>query len=224
MKVELEKLEFGYSPESLLFRIPELHIELGQSVGIVGPSGAGKTTLLRLLAGICLPSSGRVSLGDLAINRLNDAERRHFRNERIGLVFQDFRLLEYLSVRENMLLPFHIGARRKEARVGATRVDDLAPRLGLVDRINAYPGELSQGEQQRVAIGRALVASPQLILADEPTGNLDEANKLKIRDLLLSYCRDQHVTLIMVTHDLQLLGDFDRVIDFSEFELRPVGS
>ncbi len=217
MKVGLEKLEFGYSPEAPLFSIPELHIETGQSVGIVGPSGAGKTTLLRILSGICLPTSGRVRLGELEINTLSDAERRRFRNERVGLVFQDFRLLEYLTVRENMMLPFHIGLRQSDPNGSKTRVDMMAPRLGLVERIDAYPGELSQGEQQRVAIGRALVASPQLILADEPTGNLDESNKLKIRDLLLSYCRDQEVTLIMVTHDLQLLGDFDRVIDFSAF-------
>lgn len=220
MKIGLENLTFGYRSEEVLFRISELLVPSGEAVGIVGPSGAGKTTLLRLLAGISLPTAGRIIMDGAEMNSLNDAARRRFRNQRIGLVFQDFRLLEYLSIRDNILLPFRVSSVPSNLATLRSKVDALANRLELVGRIDASPGELSQGEQQRVAIGRALISSPQLILADEPTGNLDERNKVRMRDLLVDHCRDHGVTLLMVTHDPQLLEPFDRVIDFSDFQVR----
>lgn len=220
MKIGLENLTFGYRPEEVLFRISELLVSSGEAIGIVGPSGAGKTTLLRLLAGICLPTAGRIVMDGTEMNSLNDAARRRFRNERIGLVFQDFRLLEYLSIRDNILLPFRVSSVPSNAAEFRSKVDALADKLELVGRIDASPGELSQGEQQRVAIGRALISSPQLILADEPTGNLDERNKIRMRDLLVTHCREHGVTLLMVTHDPQLLEPFDRVIDFSNYQER----
>lgn len=219
MKIHLESIEFGYRQDTPLFRVPSFSIASGEAVGVFGPSGAGKTSLLKLLAGICLPVSGTIEVGGVEVNRLSDADRRQFRNENIGLVFQDFRLLEYLSIRDNILLPFRIGASRSPSKSDRERVDALIQRLELTDRVAAFPRALSQGEQQRAAIGRALIASPQVILADEPTGNLDQRNKTRIRDLLLEYSRKHKVTLIMVTHDLALLDDFERVMDFSEFEV-----
>lgn len=218
MKVEIEGLGFGYDDGRALFSIPSLSLAGGEAVGIVGPSGAGKTTFLRLLAGIQLPRKGHIGLDEIAVGSLDEAARRRFRNERIGLVFQDFRLLEYLSLRDNIRLPFLVGKGHDPTLGSRERIDQLADRLGLTGRIDARPGQLSQGEQQRVAIGRALVTQPRLILADEPTGNLDEVNKVRMRDLLLSYCREHAVTLIMVTHDPDLLGPFDRVLDFAEYQ------
>lgn len=218
MKIGIEKLTFGYGDGEILFRISELSISSGETVGIVGPSGAGKTSLLRLLAGICSPTSGEIVLDDNELHSMSDAQRRRFRNERVGMVFQDFRLLEYLSIRDNILLPFHVGSDQADRGDLRSKVDALAERLELVGRIDAAPGKLSQGEQQRVAIGRALISSPKLILADEPTGNLDERNKVRMRDLLVNHARDHGVTLLMVTHDPQLLDPFDRVIDFSNYQ------
>ncbi len=218
VKIDLHDIEFGYRSDAPLFRIPSFSIASGEAVGVFGPSGAGKTSLLKLLAGICLPTKGRIDIGGTSLNDLSDADRRQFRNERVGLVFQDFRLLEYLSVKENILLPFRIGAGRSPTAADRARADELVNRLELRDRVSASPRALSQGEQQRAAIGRALIASPQVILADEPTGNLDQRNKGRIRDLLLEHSRKHKVTLVMVTHDLALLDDFERVLDFSEFE------
>ena len=218
MRIELEGIEFGYRPDTPLFRVPSFSIATGEAVGVFGPSGAGKTSLLKLLAGICVPLSGTIDVGGTRIDRLNEADRRQFRNECIGLVFQDFRLLEYLSVQDNILLPLRIGSSRSPSKSDRDRVDEIVRSLELNDRATAFPRALSQGEQQRAAIGRALISSPQVILADEPTGNLDQRNKTRIRDLLLDYSRKHKVTLVMVTHDLALLDDFERVMDFSEFE------
>ena len=219
MKLRLEGVEFGYVPGQCLFRIPGLDIEAGASVGIVGPSGIGKTSFLKTLSGICATRCGSILLGDVDMCRLGEAQRRRFRNERIGLVFQDFRLLDYLSVRDNMLLPSFIGVGATSRQAVADRVDGLIQTLGLTDRFHAAPRELSQGEQQRVAIGRALLTRPQLVLADEPTGNLDERNKERVRDLLVAYGRDHGATVVMVTHDPQLLTSFDRVIDFAAYQM-----
>ncbi len=217
MKIELEQVAFSYRGGTELFAIPRLEIASGQSVGIVGPSGVGKTTLMGLLAGIRRPTSGKVRVGDAELSAMGERARRRFRNEQIGLVFQDFRLVEYLSAAENLLLPFLVGAGRSITAAVRERMQSLARRLELTHRLQARPGELSQGEQQRVAIGRALMTEPRVILADEPTGNLDEANKHRIKELLLEYGRDHRVTLLMVTHDAQLLKEFDRVIEMGQF-------
>ncbi|MCS1411007.1 MAG: putative ABC transporter ATP-binding protein [Verrucomicrobia subdivision 3 bacterium] len=221
MKISLQEVSFGYTADHCLFMIPSLEVEAGSAVGVIGPSGAGKTSLLNLLAGILAPSSGRVVLGETVIHALSDSERRSFRNARIGMVFQDFRLLDYLSVQDNMLLPFLIGDGRTVTPATQQRMKDLMTELELTSRIKALPGQLSQGERQRVAIGRALLSSPRLILADEPTGNLDARNKGRIKELLLRCCRGEAVTLVMVTHDGGLLEGFDRVIDFASLQGRP---
>ncbi len=189
----------------------------GERVAVVGPSGSGKTTLLNLISGISIPESGQVQVGTTDISQLDDRRRRDFRISRIGAVFQQFELVDYLSVRENILLPYLITNVLKLDRLVQQRVDELARQTGLSDKLARRVQLLSQGEQQRVAICRALLPSPELIVADEPTGNLDPANKQRALDLLFQQCQQGNLTLIAVTHDHSILGGFNRTIDFADF-------
>jgi len=217
MQAKVRDVDFTYGEEGFRLRIPKLDLESGEHVAFVGPSGSGKTTLLHLLAGILIPRSGLVRVGDFELNRLDDAARRAFRISKIGFVFQDFRLIEYLNVRENALLPYRLNpSLRLDESVGK-RLSLLAEQLQLGDELDLPIDELSQGERQRAAIARALLARPGMILADEPTGNLDPANKTRILDLLFSQTEESESTLVMVTHDHALLDRFDRVIDFANF-------
>lgn len=185
---------------------------------MVGPSGSGKTTLLNLLAGILTPMQGAVHIGEIAVSNLGDAERRDFRISNIGFVFQDFELLDYLSILDNILHPYRItGALKLSAEV-RQRAIYLTEQMGIAGHLKKHPGELSQGEKQRAAICRALLPNPSLILADEATGNLDPANKTRILDLLFNNVEDHDATLVAVTHDHELLPRFDRVIDFQRFQ------
>jgi ABC-type lipoprotein export system ATPase subunit len=185
-------------------------------VAIIGPSGCGKTTLLGLLTGILVPQSGRVIVSGTEISGVGDAERRRFRITKMGLVFQSLALVEYLNVLDNLLHSYRI--------TNALRLDDdvrnracsLASDLGLADKLRRPVGALSQGERQRVAIGRALLSKPEILLADEATGNLDPANKGRILDLLFAQLERDGATLVAVTHDHELLPRFDRVVDFRE--------
>jgi putative ABC transport system ATP-binding protein len=214
MEIRLEQVDFRYRGDGFRLRIPEWRLATGQKAAFLGPSGSGKTTLLRLLAGILAPDSGVVELDGLNLRGLNDAARRAFRICRVGFVFQDFQLVEYLDVRENLRLPFRINAALPMDR--ADGLEALAESLGIAAQLDKYPGELSQGEKQRVAIGRALLPGPQLVLADEPTGNLDPDNTRRIMDLLLEQADD--ATVVMVTHDHSLVERFDSVMDFEEFQ------
>ena len=217
MQAKVREVDFTYGEEGFRLRIPKLDLESGERVAFVGPSGSGKTTLLHLLAGILIPRSGLVRVGDFELNRLDDAARRAFRISKIGFVFQDFRLIEYLNVRENALLPYRLNpSLRLDESVGK-RLSLLAEQLQLGDELDLPIDELSQGERQRAAIARALLARPGMILADEPTGNLDPVNKTRILDLLFSQTEESESTLVMVTHDHALLDRFDRVIDFANF-------
>jgi ABC-type lipoprotein export system ATPase subunit len=217
MQVEIQSVEFAYGDDGFHLSIPEMEIQSGERVAFVGPSGSGKTTLLRLLAGIATPQSGRVTVGDFLINQIKDAERRAFRISQIGFVFQDFRLVDYLDVRGNILLPHRLNSTLNLNENVENRLNKLAETLQLLDKLNSPVDELSQGEKQRTAIARALLPKPGLILADEPTGNLDPGNKRRILDLLFEQAKENDATLVMVTHDHALLGRFDRVIDFAQF-------
>ncbi len=215
--VHIEGLCFRYPRSDFILSVPELTIVRGTSVAITGPSGSGKTTLLNLVAGIFLPQEGMVSLDALTVSKLNDSERRNFRIQNIGFVFQDFELLDYLNVLDNILHPYRItGALTLSIDVRARAVQ-LAEDMGIVDKLKRRPGDLSQGEKQRAAICRSLLPSPKVVLADEATGNLDPANKIKILDLLFRSVEERGATLLAVTHDHELLSRFDRVIDFQEF-------
>jgi putative ABC transport system ATP-binding protein len=194
--------------------LAELAISSGEAVAITGPSGSGKTTLLNIIAGILRPDSGSLVVGDTELTAIDDSAARNFRASRIGLIFQEFELLEYLSVRDNILLPYRINRYLKLSAATRSRAEQLAERMGIADKLSRFPEQLSQGERQRVAVCRALITEPELLLADEPTGNLDPENKTKVIDMLLELAREKNTTLVMVTHDHDLVTRFDRVIDF----------
>jgi len=185
-------------------------IARGQFVAIVGRSGSGKSTLLNLLAGLDAPTRGDIWIGDARISALDDRARTLYRRDHIGFVFQFFNLIPTLTVRENVMLTAELMGWRDQ--VAHTRANELLDAVGLLDRANVFPDKLSGGEQQRVAIARALCADPALILADEPTGNLDADTGVKILDLLLRLTRAQNKTLVMVTHSLDVAARADRVL------------
>ena len=176
----------------------DLCVEPGERLGIIGESGIGKSTLLHLLGGLDRPSGGTVRIGDTDLNECDDRELAHLRNHRIGFVFQFHHLLGDFTAQENVMMPSLIaGASPEEA---ARRSRELLARVGLEDRLSHRPGELSGGEQQRVAVARAIVRSPALVLADEPTGNLDPQTAAEVEDLLRELNREQGLTLVVVTH------------------------
>jgi putative ABC transport system ATP-binding protein len=204
----------GAEPFSL--QLPRLEISPGERVAIIGPSGCGKTTLLGLLTGILVPRSGRVVVSGTEVSGAGDAERRRFRITRMGLVFQSLALVEYLNVFDNILHCYRITNALRLDEAVRSRARTLAGELGLEDKLRRPVGALSQGERQRVAIGRALLSKPEVLLADEATGNLDPANKGRILDLLFAQLERDRSTLVAVTHDHELLPRFDRVLDFRE--------
>jgi ABC-type lipoprotein export system ATPase subunit len=215
--IRLTELEFRYREGEFALRIPELAVGRGERVAVIGPSGSGKTTLLHLIAGIATPADGRVETGGVEVTALDDAARRDFRIHRVGLVFQEFELLEYLSVLDNVLLPYRINrSLRLDAGV-RQRATALAERVGIGDKLDRLATRLSHGEKQRAAVCRALVTEPELVLADEPTGNLDPGNKGRVLDILFDDADERGTTLLTVTHDRDLLERFGRVIDFKSF-------
>ncbi len=215
--IQLAELQFGYREGDFALRVPKLEVQQRERVALIGPSGCGKTTLLHLIAGIALPQSGRVRTNGIDVTALDDGARRDFRIGNIGLVFQEFELLEYLSVLDNILLPYRINPSLRLETPVRERAESLARRVGIGDKLARMATRLSHGEKQRVAVCRALIAEPELILADEPTGNLDPANKNRVLDILINYADEHAATLLMVTHDRDLLGRFERVIDFKIF-------
>ena len=215
--IQIRQLKFGYPESSFRLNIPELEIQDAEKVAVIGPSGCGKTTLLNLISGILIPDQGELTAGDVDLRKLNDSQRRAYRISQIGFVFQEFELIDYLNVRENILLPYYINQTLKLDESVQTRARDLAASMQIEQYLNSRIDQISQGERQRVAICRALLTQPQILLADEPTGNLDPANKRLIRDLLLEHATRTNAILIMVTHDDRLLDEFDRTIDIERF-------
>jgi len=216
--IAVEQLTFQYPEGDFYLHVPELCIDGGSKAAVIGPSGSGKTTLINLLAGIVPASSGQVRVHGASLDRLGDAERRRFRIANIGFVFQDFALLDYLTVFDNILHPYRINRALRLTPQVRDHAARLAAMMGLADKLKRRVHHLSQGEKQRAAICRALVTRPPLLLADEPTGNLDPANKSHILQLLFQYVDEAGATLVAVTHDHGLLGDFDRVVDFQAFD------
>jgi putative ABC transport system ATP-binding protein len=216
--IDISDLAFSYGDRrsdlssSFGMHIDTFRVPRASSTALVGPSGSGKTTLLGLIAGTLRPDSGNIRVDGQAITDFADNELREFRVRSVGQVFQAFELLSYLSVIENVMLPWYIlgEGRRSSALV---RAKELLASVGLESKLHARPGELSQGEQQRVAVCRAMFNNPALLLADEPTGNLDQENKQNVVDLLQDQARRNNSTLLMVTHDESLLDKFDTVLD-----------
>lgn len=215
--VRIEELTFGYGEGGFRLRVPDFMLQDGERVAIVGPSGSGKTTLLNLIAGILTPDQGRIEVAGTEVSNLADAERRKFRASRIGFVFQDFALLDYLPARQNILYPYRITPALILDAEARDRAETLAVACGIGDKLDRHPSELSQGEQQRVAICRALVTKPRLILSDEATGNLDPDSKARILDLLFERAADAGASVLAVTHDHELLPRFGRIVDFAQF-------
>ncbi|MFO1003121.1 MAG: ABC transporter ATP-binding protein [Planctomycetaceae bacterium] len=215
--ISIHDLQFAYADGQFSLKIPELQISREKSVVIVGPSGSGKTTLLNLMAGILPILSGRVTVAGTPLHTLIDSERRLFRLRNIGMVFQDFQLIEYLTVLENVLLPCRIHPSVTLTSDLRHRAQDLLHACRLMPLQNRSITKLSQGERQRVAICRALLLSPRIILADEPTGNLDPLNSELIVKMLMDESSRADATLIMVTHDHSLLPHFERVVPFEPF-------
>lgn len=209
-------LRFTYPGESFELRIASLEVGEGATVALVGPSGCGKTTLLNLVAGILLPDGGEIEVGGELVNRLPAAGRQRFRLGHIGLVPQNFELLDYLTVEENLLVPFRLADRGIVSGEMTGRAGELAERTGIAALLEKYPAQLSQGERQRLALCRGLVASPSLILADEPTGNLDPENQDRIVSLLLEEAGRIGATVLMVTHERELEERFERVVNVLE--------
>jgi putative ABC transport system ATP-binding protein len=215
--IRITNLRFQYTDGDFSLNVPELAIARGEKTAIIGPSGSGKTTLLHVISGIRLPGSGRVVTRGEEVTNLDDAARRAFRIRYIGLVFQEFELLEYLTVLDNILLPYRIHPSLDLDRGVRERAVELARQVDIEDKLDRPANLLSHGEKQRVAVCRALLVDPELILADEPTGNLDPANKGRVMEILLDYATNKGTTLVTVTHDHNLLDRFDRVIDFQTF-------
>ncbi len=213
-------LDFTYGGGDFRLAIDRIDIADRERVAVVGPSGSGKTTLLNLLAGIALPDTGKISVADHDLTNMSDAARRVFRVTKIGLVFQQFELIEYLDVLDNILLPYRINRALRLTSEVRSQAREIADRVGIADKLRRFPDRLSHGERQRVAICRAVLPRPRVILADEPTGNLDAANKDRVMDLLFAVAADCEATLLTVTHDSSLLSRFDRTIDLSLLPLQ----
>jgi putative ABC transport system ATP-binding protein len=186
-------------------------------VALLGRSGSGKSTLLNLISGIDLPDGGDVVVAGIAVNRVSERERTLFRRDQVGFVFQFFNLVPTLTVLENLLLPLELSGRT--SRQETERAAELLDRVGLADRLSSYPDKLSGGEQQRVAIARALVHEPRIVLADEPTGNLDLETGQSVLELLDNLVRNTGKTMIMVTHSRQVAGLADRLMTLREGRL-----
>jgi len=212
--IEINNLCFSYAKEGFRLKISEFQIEAGEKVAIIGPSGSGKTTLLKIIAGIIRPESGTVHVDGSELHAMDDAARRNFRIARIGFVFQELELLEYLNVFDNIVHTYRINPVLSLDGSVRERLRRLASEVGLGSKLGRMPSELSQGERQRTAVCRALLTGPGLILADEATGNLDPANKAHILDLLFLTAQQGKASLLAVTHDHELLHRFDRVVDF----------
>lgn len=216
--IKIDKLSMQYALNETSVSVLQdinLTITQGQRIAIVGPSGSGKTTLLLLLAGLEQPSHGTIMLDEVALDQLDRDQLADLRRDRIGIVFQSFHLVPSLSALDNVALPLEI-AGQHNARQQAAR---MLERVGLAARQQHYPAQLSGGEQQRVAIARALVHQPHLLLADEPTGNLDDHTGEEITELLFALKRESNATLVLVTHDRALAQRCDRILYLHEGQL-----
>lgn len=187
-------------------------VQKGEFVVIIGPSGSGKSTLLHLLGGVDRPTSGKVLIDDTDLYKLNETQLAIFRRRQIGLIYQFYNLIPILTVEENITLPLLLD----EHKVGQKQFDEIVEKLGLTHRLGHLPNQLSGGQQQRVSIGRALISNPAIMLADEPTGNLDSKNSEEIMELLKLFNKTFNQTLIVITHDERIAMQADRVISIED--------
>ena len=223
--IQLQGLRKAYTEggrERIILDDVDYTFDRGEFVVLLGHSGSGKSTLLNLISGIDRPDGGDVSILGTPITRLSERDRTLFRRDHIGFIFQFFNLISTLSVLENVTLPQELAGRDRRTVEAAAMI--LLDRVGLADRRDAFPDKLSGGEQQRVAIARALAHDPLLVLADEPTGNLDDENGQRVLALLLELTRDAGRTLLMATHNPDIARLADRVLELHDGQLRAVSS
>lgn len=209
----------GSARRVVLYEV-DADIASGETVVLLGRSGSGKTTLLNLISGIDLPTTGSVRVGDIDVTHLSERERTVFRRRNIGFIFQSFNLISTLTVIENVLLPLELSGRTEAT--ARERAMGLLADVGLEDRAGSFPDRLSGGEQQRVTIARALAHEPMLILADEPTGNLDYETGREVMDLMGSLVEENRHTLLIATHDRELIERADRVLQIQSGKLESV--
>lgn len=213
--LNIENLEKSYvdgdGSRQLVLSVPEFSLGAGEQVAIKGPSGCGKTTFLHLIAGIAPPTSGSIAVGDARVDELGEAARDRFRALTIGYVFQSFHLMREFSALENVELGMSFGA-----KVDRSLAKSLLRRVGLGDRIDYRASQLSVGQQQRVAVARALANRPKLVLADEPTGSLDEKASERVVSLLQELCSENEAALLLVSHEREIVDRFERKVDFAE--------
>ena len=214
--IHLNDINFHYASSDFNLRVKHLSIPEQSSAAFIGPSGCGKTTLMSLLAGLLPTQAGKIKVNNIEIDQLDDKSRRQFRIQNIGFIFQDFALIDYLNCYDNILHPYRINSALDLNDEVKSRAKQLAKQLGIEKKLTAFPHRISQGEKQRVAICRALINQPAVILADEPMSNLDSDNKKIILDCLTNYIKENDATLIVATHDESLLNIFDQVIDIKE--------
>ncbi|PKU23467.1 ABC transporter ATP-binding protein [Telmatospirillum siberiense] len=196
----------------------DLAVREGETIGVVGPSGSGKSTMMMVIAGLERPTSGRVVVAGHDLTRLDENGLATFRRENVGIIFQAFHLIPTMTALENVAIPMEL-ARRPDAREEARRLLGL---VGLSERLSHYPGQLSGGEQQRVALARAFGGRPRLLLADEPTGNLDQVNGQAVIDLLFGLHRETGTTLLLITHDPGLAAQCQRVVRIADGRVEAV--
>ncbi len=195
--------------------LPQFQLGIGEQAVLIGPSGCGKTTLLHLIAGIISPTSGVVELDGLKLSQFSESARDRIRADKLGYVFQTFNLLPAFSALENVVLGMSFSSKR----VSRSRALELLDQVGLSHRLHHRPGSLSVGEQQRVAVARALANSPKLLLADEPTANVDPHNQQQVIDLIRSVCSERQISLLLVTHAMEVANQFNRVDRLEEINL-----
>lgn len=198
----------------LVLKSVNLSFEQGKIYSIMGTSGSGKSTLLNIIGGLIKPSSGQVMIDDEDIVSYSERKIGTFRLNNIGFIFQSFNLIPFLNVEENILLPIRM--LKKDLKIYKEQCYSLLTRLEIIDKKNSYISELSGGQQQRVAIARALLNSPKIILADEPTGSLDSKNSEKFMDLLTEFCKENNITVLIVTHDNNIASYSDEIIEISD--------
>lgn len=216
--LSIRNLEFAYGSAAPVLKIPQWDLEKGERVFLFGPSGSGKTTFLEVLAGILAGQKGEVRILGQSLNEMSAGARDHFRATHIGYIFQSFNLIPYLSVFENIVLPLKLKSSKQDVSVLTKEVEEMARHLGIDAILLRGVAELSVGQQQRVAVARALIGKPEIILADEPTSALDADHREKFLKLLFELCDERGTTLIFVSHDRGIEKLFTRVQSLQELQ------
>ena len=214
--LQIRDLHFQYPASDFKMEISDIKITQGSKIAISGKSGSGKTTLIHLISGILKPQSGEILFYDKSITDMNDKEIRKHRISNIGFIFQEFELLEYLNVMDNLILPYKINKSLVLDAEIKDKAKEIANRIGIGNKLDQHPKQLSGGERQRLAIARALITSPPLIIADEPTGNLDAKTSNIVMDEITDQVSYTNSTLIMISHNNELISSFDEIIDIQE--------